>query len=69
MQQFAHCIPDWKGSLSYHIRNVLVFSTIEMSPGCWFMLLQKSCAHFFIQSLVSRDDWRSARFSMGKRRC
>src|SRR6266851_7697371 len=42
--------------LSYHIRNVPVFSTIEMSPGFGFMLPRKSGRVRLRKSLFSRDD-------------
>ena len=44
------------GFLSYHNRNVPVLSTIEMSPGCGFILPRKRWVSFFVESLVSKDD-------------
>src|ERR1700687_6187667 len=42
--------------MSYHIRNVPVLSTIEMSPGCGFTLPRKSGRVPLRKSLFSRDD-------------
>src|SRR5208282_5502009 len=41
--------------LSYHIRNVPVLSTIEMSPGCGFILPRKRRVSFFVEGLFSGD--------------
>src|SRR5437016_11770184 len=43
-------------TVSYHIRNVPVLSTIEMSPGCGFTLPRKSGRVPLRKSLFSRDD-------------
>src|SRR5208337_158182 len=42
--------------VSYHIRNVPVLSTIEMSPGCGFMQPRKRGHVPWRKSLFSRDD-------------
>src|SRR5439155_16161170 len=42
--------------MSYHIRNVPVFSTIEMSPGCGFTMPRKKPVFSFAASLVAKDD-------------
>ena len=42
--------------MSYHNRNVPVFSTIEMSPGFGFMLLRKRVRVPLVKSLFFKDD-------------
>src|SRR2546422_7510507 len=42
--------------LSYHIRNVPAFSTIEMSPGCGFTIPRKKPVFSCAASLVATDD-------------
>ena len=46
--------------MSYHNRNLPALATIEMSPGLWFMRLQKSWLNFLVESLVSKDDSKRA---------
>src|SRR3989442_8102476 len=42
--------------MSYHIRNVPAFSTIEMSPGCGFTMPRKKPVFSCAASLVATDD-------------
>src|SRR6266478_2315876 len=46
--------------LSYHIRNVPAFSTIEVSPGCGFTMPRKRLVFSSPASLVSKDDGQLA---------
>src|SRR5712692_6297843 len=46
--------------LSYHIRNVPAFSTIEVSPGCGFTMPRKRLVFSSPASLVSKDDGQQA---------
>ena len=58
----GHCAPRRDGNqqknriLSYHIRNVPAFSTIEMSPGCGFTIPRKKPVFSCAASLVATDD-------------
>jgi hypothetical protein len=47
-------------AVSYHIRNVPVFSTIEVSPGCGFTVPRKRLVFSSPASLVSKDDGQLA---------
>src|SRR5713226_731121 len=47
-------------TLSYHIRNVRAFSTIEVSPGCGFTMPRKRLVFSSPASLVSKDDGQLA---------
>jgi hypothetical protein len=46
--------------VSYHIRNVPAFSTIEVSPGCGFTMPRKRLVFSSPASLVSKDDGQLA---------
>jgi hypothetical protein len=43
-------------ALSYHIRNVPAFSTIEMSPGCGFTTPVKKIVSASVCKSVAKDD-------------
>jgi hypothetical protein len=45
--------------MSYHLRNVPVFSTIDMSPVV-FSLLQENSPGFFVENLISKDHGQRA---------
>jgi hypothetical protein len=50
-------VKEKEAIMSYHYRNVPVFSTIEMSPGFDFMLARKRGRAPLLKRLVSRDGW------------